>query len=411
MTLSSSPARPLVPFARLPLAAAALALAGACADPNTAPRAADPTDAPLLARDAAGDPGQPIPDQYIVVFQDGVQDVETKARGKARGGAVRHVYQSALKGFAARLDPGTVAALRTDPDVAYIEQDQVVTVNATQTGATWGLDRIDQRPLPLNSSYSYTNTGVGVTAYIIDTGIDTGHQEFTGRIASRSFDAFTDGQSDCNGHGTHVAGTVGGTKYGVAKEVTLARVRVLNCEGSGTNSGVIAGVDWVTANHVKPAVANMSLGGGASTALDGAVRNSIAAGVTYAIAAGNGNFLGIAQDACKSSPARVNEAITIGATDKNDAKTSWSNYGKCVDFFAPGAGITSAWIGGGNSETNTISGTSMATPHVAGVAALYLQSNAGASPAAVRDALYAATTKGVVTSARSANNHLLFTAY
>jgi subtilisin family serine protease len=203
---------------------------------------------------------------------------------------------------------------------------------------------------------------------------------------------------------------VGGAAYGVAKGVKLVAVRVLDCGGSGSWSGVIAGMDWVAANHVKPAVANMSLGGGASESVDAAARNMIAKGVTTAIAAGNGNMAGIAQDACKYSPARVAEAITIGATGKTDAKTSWSNYGNCVDFFAPGASITSAWYQS-DTQTNTISGTSMATPHVAGVAALYLQSNTGASPQTVRDALYAATTKGIVTSSKTANNHLLFTAY
>ncbi|MBW3655550.1 MAG: S8 family peptidase, partial [Gemmatimonadetes bacterium] len=248
--------------------------------------------------------------------------------------------------------------------------------------------------------------------YIIDTGIDTGHAEFTGRISASSFDAFTDGNDDCNGHGTHVAGTVGGTTYGIAKSVTLVRVRVLDCGGSGTWSGVVAGIDWVVENHVTgPAVSNMSLGGGANTTVDDAVKRMIADGVASAVAAGNGNLAGIAQDACKYSPARVPDAMTIGATTKTDAKTSWSNYGACVDWFAPGAGITSAWIGGGSTETNTISGTSMATPHVAGVAALYLQGNPAASPLAVRDALFANTTKGIVTSSKTANNHLLYSNY
>ena len=205
---------------------------------------------------------------------------------------------------------------------------------------------------------------------------------------------------------------MGGATYGVAKGVNLVAVRVLGCNGSGSTSGVIAGIDWVTSNHGtgQPAVANMSLGGGASTALDNAVRNSIIDGVSYAIAAGNGNIVGIAQDACKYSPARVAEAMTVGATDSNDKKASWSNYGNCVDWFAPGVSITSAWYSS-SSATNTISGTSMATPHTTGVAALYLQANPGATPQQVRDALYANTTKGVVTSSKTANNHLLFTNY
>jgi subtilisin family serine protease len=250
-----------------------------------------------------------------------------------------------------------------------------------------------------------------VTAYVIDTGIRLTHDEFGGRAVS-GFDAVDGGPADdCNGHGTHVAGTIGGSTYGVAKSVQLVAVRVLNCSGSGTWAGVIAGIDWVTGQHTSgPAVANMSLGGGASTAVDTAVSNSIADGVTYAVAAGNGNVAGRAQDACKSSPARTPGALTIGAADKADKKASWSNYGNCVDWFAPGVSITSAWIGS-DSATNTISGTSMATPHTAGVAALYLQGNPAASPAGVRTALYDNLTKGVVTSSKTANNHLLFTSY
>ncbi len=249
-------------------------------------------------------------------------------------------------------------------------------------------------------------------AYIIDTGIRLTHSDFGGRAVS-GYDSVDGGSADdCNGHGTHVAGTVGGTTYGVAKGVRLVGVRVLDCGGSGTWSGVIAGIDWATADHAAgaPAVANMSLGGGANTAVDDAVRRSVADGISYAIAAGNGNVAGIAQDACKSSPARVAEAMTIGATDRTDKKTSWSNYGKCIDWFAPGLGITSAWYES-DTQTKTISGTSMATPHTAGVAALYLQGNPTATSQQVRDALYAATTKGVVTSSKTANNHLLFTDY
>ena len=249
-------------------------------------------------------------------------------------------------------------------------------------------------------------------AYIIDTGIRLAHGDFGGRATS-GYDAIDGGSADdCNGHDTHVAGTVGGSSYGVAKGVSLVAVRVLDCAGSGTTSGVIAGVDWVTANHAAgaPAVANMSLGGGASSALDTAVANSIADGVSYAVAAGNGNRGGAAQNACNYSPARVAAAMTIGATDKTDRKASWSNYGSCVDWFAPGVSITSAWYTS-NTATNTISGTSMATPHVAGVAVQYLQGNAGASPATVRSALYNATTKGIVTYSSTTNNHLLFTSW
>ena len=381
-----------------------LALA-ACSDNVDSVTGSRPTpEAPVLAAS-----GNAIPGSYMVILKEGANPRSVAALA---GVNPRYVYSAALNGFAGTLNAGQLNALQHNPAVAYIEEDGVATISTTQSNATWGLDRTDARS-GLSGTFTYTNTGLGVNAYIIDTGIDTGHTEFTGRIGATSFDAFTDGQSDCNGHGTHVAGTVGGTTYGIAKNVTLVRVRVLDCAGSGSWSGVVAGIDWVVGNHVAgtPAASNMSLGGGASTTVDAAVDRMIDDGVSSAVAAGNGNQAGIAQDACKYSPARVARAITIGATTKTDAKTSWSNYGACVDFFAPGAGITSAWIGSGNSETNTISGTSMATPHVAGVAALYLQSNPTASPQQVRDALYAATTKGIVTSSKTANNHLLFSAY
>jgi len=266
----------------------------------------------------------------------------------------------------------------------------------------------------MQSPYEYVETGYGVTAYIIDTGIRFDHSEFGGRAVS-GFDAIDGGSADdCNGHGTHVAGTVGGGTYGVAKDVRLVAVRVLGCDGSGATSGVIAGIDWVTANATAgrylPAVANMSLGGGASASLDTAVRYSIAAGVSYAVAAGNGNFLGIAQNACNYSPARVAEAMTIGATNNTDTRASWSNYGDCVDWFAPGVGITSAWSTS-PTATNTIGGTSMATPHTTGVAALYLQAHSTASPQEVRDALFAAATKGVVLNSKTVNNHLLYSLF
>jgi len=355
------------------------------------------------------------PEGFIVVLHDNVSNPGAVAREHAArfGGQITYVYEHALKGYAVQGQAGLAAAVSGDSRVAYVERDDEMRISTTQSPVTWGLDRIDQHPLPLNGGYGYANTGAGVTAYIIDTGILTSHLEFGGR-AVNGYDA-VDGALpalDCNGHGTHVAGTVGGANYGVAKGVTLVAVRVLNCSGSGTTSGVIAGIDWVTANHAAgaPAVANMSLGGGASSSLDTAVRNSIADGVSYAVAAGNGNIVGIAQDACKRSPARVAEAMTISATDQSDRKASWANHGNCVDFFAPGVGITSAWSNS-DAGTNTISGTSMATPHTAGVAALYLQGNPVASPAAVRTALYNATTQGVVTSSRTANNHLLFTSF
>ncbi len=370
--------------------------------------AGDGPVAPLIARDAPG----AIAGSYIVVFKDGTAGdlVEAALAEAAQSPETRlhYRYTEVLNGFAAELPDRVLQALLRNPHVAYIEVDQVVTIDATQTGATWGIDRIDQRALPLSTTYNYTNTGAGVTAYIIDTGILIGHTEF-GTRASYGYDA-VDGSlpaADCNGHGTHVAGTVGGSTYGVAKGVNLVAVRVLDCSGSGTTSGVIAGVNWVTSNHTTgAAVANMSLGGGISTSLDTAVANSIADGVTYAIAAGNSN-----RDACKFSPARVASAITVGATTSTDARASYSNYGACLDIFAPGSSITSAWYTS-TTATNTISGTSMATPHVAGAAALYKQANPSATPQQVRDALVNNATPNVVTNAGlKSPNKLLYTLF
>ena len=344
--------------------------------------------------------------RYVVVLDGTAEPAAAARQAQALGGTVGHVYTHALEGFSVSLPAERLGALERIPGVAYVESDGVVRASTTQQNATWGLDRIDQRALPLSTTFTYTATGAGVTAYIVDTGIRRSHQEFGGR-AVNGFDGIGGAGlvDDCNGHGTHVAGTVGGATYGVAKQVRLVSVRVLDCAGVGLNSTVIAGVDWVTADHQagQPAVANMSLGGGASAAVDQAVRNSIADGVSYAVAAGNES-----EDACTGSPSRVAEALTIGATDWNDAKASFSDFGPCVDWFAPGVSITSAWWLT-NTSTNTISGTSMATPHTAGVVAQYLQGNPGASPAAVRTALYDLTTMGIVTQSQSANNHLLFT--
>jgi subtilisin family serine protease len=348
------------------------------------------------------------PGRFIVTLRE-----RTDPAGVAREHGVRpdFVYHHALTGFAGEISDAARAGLLRDARVTRVEPDGIATIVTTQSNATWGLDRIDQRALPLGGTFTYTSTGAGVTVYIIDTGIRTTHTEF-GTRASHGYDA-VDGAlpaDDCNGHGTHVAGTVGGATYGVAKGVTLKAVRVLNCNGSGTWSGVIAGMDWVTGDHTgtNPAVANMSLGGGTNSSVDAAVRRMIADGVATAEAGGNGNVAGKARDASKSSPARVSQAKTIGATDRTDKKAYWSNYGNCVDWFSPGVGITTAWITS-TTATNTISGTSMATPHTAGVAALYLQTTPGATPQQVRDALFAGTTKSIVTSSRTANNHLLFT--
>ena len=384
--------------------ALASALLVACAD--------QPTSTPQLVasnQQAEYIVGQSdvIPGRFIVTLRDGASP---SAVAREHGITPDFVYTAALNGFAGSISDAARAGLLRDARVSRVETDGIAYANTTQSGATWGIDRIDQRSLPLSGTYSYTASGSGVTAYIIDTGIRFDHSEFGGR-ASSGYDAVDGGSADdCNGHGTHVSGTVGGSTYGVAKSVALVAVRVLDCGGSGSWSGVIAGMDWVTANHRSPAVANMSLGGGASTSVDDAVRRMIASGVATAIAAGNGNRGGRQQDACNYSPARVAEAMTIGATDKTDTKTSWSNYGTCVDWFAPGSGITSAWYTS-TTATNTISGTSMATPHTAGAAALYLSTNPSATPQQVRDALYANTTKGVVKSSSTTNNHLLFVNY
>jgi hypothetical protein len=375
---------------------------GACSEPPVAP---EPATSPAFSQAGGGQDGGVIPDHYIVVLRDGPGNARATAQQlvAAHGGDLGYVYEYALRGFSARLTPQAVSALARNPNVLHIEPDQVMhTTATTQNNATWGLDRIDQANLPLNGTYVYDANGSGVNAYIIDTGIRLTHSEFTGRIIG-GYDAVTAGGSanDCNGHGTHVAGTVGGTVYGVAKQVKLSPIRVLNCQGSGTTAGVIAGVDWVRGNHVKPAVANMSLGGGASSTLDNAVTNAINAGVTFVVAAGNSNA-----NACNYSPARVGPALTVGATTSSDARASYSNFGSCLDLFAPGSSITSAWHSN-NTSTNTISGTSMASPHVAGVAALYLQANPGASPSAVSTAIVNAATPNKVTSAGSGSPNLL----
>lgn len=314
----------------------------------------------------------------------------------------QQVFSIAVPGAVMNLNPEQVANLARDPRVAYIEKDQIVQVSALQTNATWGLDRIDQPNLPLDNKYNYINSGVPVNAYIIDTGILTTHPDFQGK-ASHGYD-FIDKDSDstdCNGHGTHVAGTIGSATYGVSKNVKLFGVRVLDCFGTGTYSSVIAGVEWVTANHIKPAVVNMSLGGPISKALDEAVAVSIQAGVTYVVAAGNSN-----QSACESSPARIDAAISVGSTTKTDTRSDFSNYGPCVDLFAPGSDIKSLWHTPSN-ETNTISGTSMATPHVTGVAALYLSKHPNASPIELKNAILAGGLLGKISNVGNDSPNLL----
>ena len=337
-------------------------------------------------------------DQRSQAVQNMAIDMATRA-----GGEMVRTYSHSINGFLVKSRAtALVAKLAQDPRVAFIEADQKVSIGATQNNATWGLDRIDQANLPLNNSYSYDADGTGVNAYIVDTGVRITHNLFGGR-GSSGYTAINDGNgtNDCQGHGTHVAGTVGSSTYGVAKNVDIIAVRVLGCDGTGSNSGVIAGIDWVADNHVKPAVANMSLGGGASSATDNAVNAAVSKGITMVVAAGNDN-----SNACSYSPARAANAITVGSTASNDSRSSFSNYGSCLDIYAPGSSITSTWSTS-NSATNTISGTSMASPHVAGVAALYLDDNPGATPAQVQAAIETAAVTGKVSDAKSGSPNLL----
>ncbi|UGQ27752.1 S8 family peptidase [Acinetobacter calcoaceticus] len=351
-----------------------------------------------------------IKNQYIVILnKDAGPSIDFAQNiAKQHGAKVLQSYDTVLKGFAIYL-PDTAAtafveAMKKNPQVLSIENDTVMKIDATtQSNPDWGLDRIDQKALPLNSAYSYLQTGSGTTAYIVDTGILSSHQQFSGRVLS-GYTAISDGNgtTDCNGHGTHVAGTVGGSTYGVAKNVNLVPIRILGCDGSGASSNVIAGLDWILKNGKKPAVVNMSLGGDASTSLDSAVENLFNNGYVMVVAAGNSNT-----DACNASPARVSKALTVAATDSTDTRASYSNYGSCVDIFAPGSQINSSWIGS-NTATKVLNGTSMATPHVAGVVAEMLQSTPTATPQTISTNLLNQASSNVVKNPSGSPNRLLY---
>lgn len=377
---------------RIAAAIASAAVAAAIAAGAALPARAVPAEGRILH---AGAPGS-VDNSYIVVLKRSAGFTASSFGGRklaARYGAtVRRTYDSALNGYAVRVSAAGARSFAADPAVAWVEQDQRMGIDATQTNPPWGLDRIDQPRLPLSRSYTYPDTaGRDATVYVLDTGVRISHTQISGR-AVYGYDA-VDGDtvaSDGNGHGTHVATTVAGWRYGVAKAARVVAVRVLDNTGSGTTSGVIAGVDWVTSHHTPRSVANMSLGGGASNSLDAAVNTSIASGVTYAVAAGNSGV-----NAANTSPARVGSAITVGATTSSDYRAGYSNYGAVLDLFAPGSSITAGWHTS-DTATATLSGTSMAAPHVAGAAAVYLTGHPNAGPAAVAGALTSGATTGVL---------------
>jgi len=405
------------------IAAAATSLA--CSDAT--PVAPDQQRSPAISTTLVSSDGS-IPGHYIVIANWGASTADIAAQYGIQPG---HVYEHLLNGFSGAFPSAVASALAADPRIIKVSVQRQMTKIETvsQAGATWGLDRIDQRALPLNSIYTYDHTGSGVTAYIIDTGIRYSHSEFEGR-ASLGVDVFAndptdpilgyDGSGDCDGHGTHVSGTVGGKTFGVARKVKLVGVRVLNCAGYGSDADVIAGMEWVAKNATLPAVANMSLGDviptktmGTNGPVDDAVKAIVASGVTLAVAAGNGWGNGtVGADACMFPISNVPEAITVAASTATDARTSWTNYGPCIDIFAPGSSIVSATFDNDNSSGSK-SGTSMASPHVAGAAALVLQQAPGATPAQVRDYLVSQATQNIVTpvllnSGHTMNSHLLY---
>ncbi len=350
-----------------------------------------------------------IPDRYIVLFDGAVADAPGTANDLVAqsGGDLVQVYDGAVKGFTIEADLGQLADVAASGDVAYIERDRVMQADGSQSGAWWGLDRIDERNRPTDGTYTWGPDGSGATVYVLDTGIRTSHTDFGGR-ASGGFTAINDGNgtNDCNGHGTHVASTAVGSQWGVAKNANTVAVRVLGCSGSGSTSGVIAGINWVANNHVKPAVANMSLGGGASSALDNAVAAAVNAGVVMVVSAGNDN-----NQACFKSPARAPSALTIASSTSSDARSGFSNYGSCVDFFAPGSSIRAAWYTSNTAVAN-LSGTSMASPHAAGAVALYLSANPNATPSQVEQAIESNASTGKISNAGSGTpNLLLYTGF